>query len=73
MISKLIRTARAYWTGEGLGSFFVRSVAGTGAVQLAGMAVGFLVGVQLARGLGVTGYGYYNHCCRAPRTFRTSP
>ena len=59
MIPKLIRSGRAYWTGEGLGSFLVRSVAGTGAVQLAGMAVGFLVGVQLARGLGVSGYGYY--------------
>jgi O-antigen/teichoic acid export membrane protein len=44
---------------EGLGPFLVRSVAGSGAVQLAGMFAAFLVGVQLARGLGVTGYGYY--------------
>jgi O-antigen/teichoic acid export membrane protein len=54
-----IARARSYVTGEGLGAFLVRSVAGTGAVQLLGMAVGFLVGVQLARGLGVSGYGYY--------------
>lgn len=51
--------ARQYVTGEGLGPFLVRSVAGSGAVQLGGMVASFLVGVQLARGLGVTGYGYY--------------
>lgn len=54
-----INRARRYVTGEGLGPFLVRSVAGSGAVQLAGMVATFLVGVQLARGLGVTGYGYY--------------
>lgn len=51
--------ARRYLTGEGLGPFLIRSVAGSGAVQLGGMVATFLVGVQLARGLGVTGYGYY--------------
>jgi O-antigen/teichoic acid export membrane protein len=50
---------RDYIGGEGLGPFLVRSVAGTGAVRLAAMAATFLVGVQLARGLGVAGYGYY--------------
>jgi O-antigen/teichoic acid export membrane protein len=59
MIPKLIRTGRAYWSGEGLGSFLVRSVTGSAAVQAAGMVLAFLVGVQLARGLGVKGYGYY--------------
>ena len=54
-----IGRARRYVTGQGLGPFLVRSVAGSGAVQLAGMVLTFLVGVQLARGLGVTGYGYY--------------
>ena len=54
-----ISRARTYVTGQGLGPFLVRSVAGSGAVQLAGMVLTFLVGVQLARGLGVTGYGYY--------------
>jgi O-antigen/teichoic acid export membrane protein len=45
--------------GSGLGSFLVRSVAGTGAVRIASMVASFGVGVQLARGLGVSGYGYY--------------
>lgn len=48
-----------YVLSEGLGPFLVRAVAGSGAVQIAGMLVTFLVGVQLARGLGVEGYGYY--------------
>ncbi len=43
----------------GLGPVLVRSMAGSSAVQMAGMAVTFLVGVQLARGLGVAGYGIY--------------
>jgi O-antigen/teichoic acid export membrane protein len=54
-----IDRARTYVTGNGLGPFLIRAVAGSGAVQLAGMVVAFLVGVQLARGLGVAGYGYY--------------
>lgn len=54
-----ISRARTYVTGQGLGPYLVRSIAGSGAVQLAGMVLTFLVGVQLARGLGVTGYGYY--------------
>ena len=54
-----ISRARSYVTGKGLGPFLIRAVAGSGAVQLAGMVVAFLVGVQLARGLGVAGYGYY--------------
>lgn len=44
---------------DGLGPFIVRSVAGTGAVQIAAMFATFVVGVQLARQLGVAGYGYY--------------
>jgi len=58
-MKRWIAGARSYLSGEGLGAFLVRSVAGTGIVQLAGMIVGFVVGVQLARGLGVAGYGYY--------------
>ena len=54
-----LKRARIYVTGEGLGPFLVRSVAGSSAVQLGGMILTFLVGVQLARGLGVAGYGYY--------------
>jgi O-antigen/teichoic acid export membrane protein len=43
----------------GLRPFLMRAVAGSGAVHLAGMLFTFLVGVQLARGLGVQGYGQY--------------
>lgn len=46
-------------TSEGLGGFLIRALAGTGAVRLASMGASFLVGVQLARYLGVSGYGYY--------------
>lgn len=46
-------------TGAGLGPFMVRAVAGTGAVRIGSMLAAFLVGVLLARGLGVAGYGYY--------------
>jgi O-antigen/teichoic acid export membrane protein len=55
----LLSRGRDYVAGEGLGPFLVRSVAGTGAVRLAAMAASFVVGVQLARMLGVAGYGYY--------------
>lgn len=51
--------ARTYLTGEGLGPLLVRSVAGSGVVRLIAMIASFAVGVQLARGLGATGYGYY--------------
>lgn len=50
---------RQYLLGAGLGPFLIRSTAGSGAVQIAGMLLTFLVGVQLARGLGVEGYGIY--------------
>jgi len=54
-----VSRARSYITGKGLGPFLVRSVAGVGAIRAASMLASFLVGVQLARGLGVAGYGYY--------------
>jgi O-antigen/teichoic acid export membrane protein len=47
------------WRGKGLGSILLRGLAGTGAVRIASMALSFAVGVQLARRLGVSGYGYY--------------
>lgn len=59
MLFERFNRARTYVTSPGLGPFIIRSVAGSGAVQLAGMALTFLMGVQLARGLGVSGYGYY--------------
>ncbi|MBA3525770.1 MAG: oligosaccharide flippase family protein [Pseudomonadota bacterium] len=37
----------------------VRALAGTGAVRMGAMIASFIVGIQLARGLGVEGYGYY--------------
>lgn len=54
------RSLRAWLAGEGLGPFLVRSVAGSGAVRIFGMAASFVAGVLLARGLGVEGYGYYS-------------
>lgn len=50
---------RKYVGASGLGPFLIRSTAGSGAVQISGMLLTFLVGVQLARGLGVEGYGIY--------------
>jgi O-antigen/teichoic acid export membrane protein len=59
MVRQRIKHAHAYVIGEGLGPLLIRSVAGTGLVRIGAMAASFLVGVQLARGLGVKGYGYY--------------
>lgn len=59
MFRKHISRATAYATGEGLGPLLLRSVTGTGIVRLAAMLASFVVGVELARILGVTGYGYY--------------
>jgi O-antigen/teichoic acid export membrane protein len=59
VIFEAIRKARVYAAADGLGPMLVRSVAGSGAVRLAAMAASFAVGVQLARMLGVEGYGYY--------------
>lgn len=56
---KVVNRARAYLEADGLGPLLVRAVAGAGAVQIGAMLASFLVGVQLARELGVRGYGYY--------------
>lgn len=45
--------------GNALGGVIVRALAGAGLVQAAGMLATFVVGILLARGLGVTGYGQY--------------
>lgn len=50
---------RTYMTGSGLGQILIRSVLGSMILRIAGMAFAFLVGVQLARGLGSSGYGTY--------------
>lgn len=54
-----IRSLSDYASADGLGPFLIRAVAGSGMIHLAGMLVTFVVGVLLARTLGVEGYGYY--------------
>lgn len=55
MISRL----RSYLSRDGLGPVLVKAVTGSAGLRVAGMGFGFLVGVQLARGLGAEGYGIY--------------
>lgn len=55
----MIKRIRTYLAGGGLGPLLLKAVTGSAGLRLAGMGFGFLVGVQLARGLGVTGYGTY--------------
>jgi O-antigen/teichoic acid export membrane protein len=57
-----IKDARAYVAGgRGLAPFLVRAMAGSGAARYGwvAMVASFVAGVQLARMLGVAGYGYY--------------
>lgn len=58
-MNRHIRKTRSYFAGEGLRPMLVRAFAGSGIVRIAAMLASFGVGVQLARGLGVEGYGYY--------------
>lgn len=46
-------------TGTGLGATLLRAVAGSSGLRILGMGFSFLAGIQLARGLGVEGYGVY--------------
>jgi O-antigen/teichoic acid export membrane protein len=55
----LTRRVRRYLAGEGLGATLVKASAGSALVRVSGMFFGFLVGVQLARGLGAERYGVY--------------
>lgn len=55
----MIARARRYLSGSGLGPTLVKAVTGSAGLRIAGMGFGFLVGVQLARGLGAEGYGIY--------------
>jgi O-antigen/teichoic acid export membrane protein len=48
-----------YLPRSGLGNIIVRAVLGSAGIRIVGMGFGFLVGVQLARYLGVEGYGIY--------------
>lgn len=55
----MIRRLRTYLGGSGLGPVLVKASSGGAALRVFGMLFGFLVGVQLARGLGAEGYGIY--------------
>jgi len=55
-----VRNAMAFYAGSGGGSVLARAVTGSAGLRAFGMALTFLVGVQLARGLGPTGYGQYS-------------
>lgn len=55
----MIKYFRAYLALDGFGPTLVRTMAGSAGIRIVGMAFGFLVGIQLARGLGAAGYGVY--------------
>jgi O-antigen/teichoic acid export membrane protein len=55
----MIQRAFSYLSRGDFGPTLVRAFAGSAGIRIAGMALGFLVGVQLARGLGAAGYGVY--------------
>lgn len=55
----MIQRARKYLAGSSQGPLFIKATIGSAVLRIAGMFFGFLVGVQLARGLGVEGYGIY--------------
>lgn len=55
----MIQFSHKYLAGSGLGPLLIKTVIGSAGLRIAGMFFGFLVGVQLARGLGVEGYGVY--------------
>lgn len=55
----MLKRAFAYLSGDGLGSTLVRALMGSAGIRIIGLGLGFLVGVQLARSLGASGYGIY--------------
>lgn len=55
----MIGRVREYLGGAGLGPLLIKATAGSAGLSLIGMFFTFLVGIQLARGLGVEGYGIY--------------
>lgn len=58
-LSRLFDVIRSHLPAGGRGASLVRALAGSMGLRLLGMGLGFLVGVQLARGLGPSGYGIY--------------
>jgi O-antigen/teichoic acid export membrane protein len=59
LIFNRLAHAKAYVASTGLGPLLVRSIAGSGSVRLVASLASFAVGVELARGLGASGYGNY--------------
>jgi O-antigen/teichoic acid export membrane protein len=55
----VVETAGVRGGGKGLGRHMIDTLLGSAAVRFAGMALSFLVGVQLARYLGPENYGVY--------------
>lgn len=55
----MIKRLRTYLAQDGLGPVLIKAVTGSAGLRIFGMGFGFLVGVQLARGLGAEGYGVY--------------
>ena len=55
----MVERFRRFLNKPGLGPTLVKATMGSAGLRLAGMIFAFFVGVQLARGLGVEGYGTY--------------
>ena len=55
----MLQRAREFYSGPGRSSALVRAIIGSAGLRFLGMGFGFLVGVQLARGLGPSDYGVY--------------
>lgn len=55
----MLQALRGYLERPGLGPRLIKTSLRSAGLRLAGMFFSFLVGVQLARGLGVEGYGVY--------------
>lgn len=56
---KIFAATSQYLNRSGMGPQFVKSLIGSAVLRVIGMGLTFVVGVQLARGLGVEGYGIY--------------
>ena len=59
MMPALLGRLQRYAKSPDLGPQLIRTIASSAGVHLLGMLLAFLVGIQLARGLGVDGYGAY--------------
>ena len=59
MVQRFAKSVYARFPREGRAWPLIKAVVGSLWLRLFGMALGFLVGIQLARGLGAAGYGVY--------------